>query len=262
MGYLKCDKCGGSYELANTESPDDFSDNCECGGTLNYFESTNPIKNNNIVSNFKPNSGDLKPCPHCNFNNKLDAKFCKQCGKNLGKNFINRINDEINLFAVFIGLGVSCIVLMVGSFLFGSIVASASLDISIYIALVLIFMVFFGGTATGIAGCREFKDGAVNGMFMSLIALVILGFVVGVIIFIAMGITASIASAFKPYASTAVSSTSSLSTTSSSTSTNYSMDFIFNIIKGIIILVLVFISGAVGGSFGVFLKNGFKSLKG
>lgn len=261
MGYLKCDTCGGSYELENKESPDDFSDTCECGGTLTYFEGTNPVQNNNIVSNFKPNIGDLKPCPHCDFNNKPDAKFCKQCGKKLEKNFINRINDEINLFTVFIGLGVSCIVLIIGSFLFGSIVASASLDISIYIALVLIFMVFLGGTATGIAGCREFKDGAVNGMFMSLIALVILGFVVGVIIFIAMGITASIASAFKPYASSAVSSTSSLST-SSSTSDNYSLDFIFNIIKGIIILVLVFISGAVGGSFGVFLKNGFKSLKG
>jgi hypothetical protein len=34
MGYLKCDKCGGSYELDNNESPDDFSHTCECGGLL------------------------------------------------------------------------------------------------------------------------------------------------------------------------------------------------------------------------------------
>lgn len=261
MGYLKCDNCGGTYELKNNESPDDFSDTCECGGTLNYFESNNPLKNKNILSNSKSNGKDLKPCPHCNFNNKPHATFCKQCGKKLEKNLISRINDEINLFAVFIGLGVSCIVLMIGSILFGAIVASASLDISIYIGLVLIFMVFCGGTATGITGCREFKDGAANGMFMSLVALVILGFVVGVILLIAMGITASIASALKPYASTAASSTSSFSTTSSNTSNNNSLDFIFNIIKGLIIIVLVFISGAVGGSFGVFLKNGLKNSK-
>lgn len=259
MGYLKCDNCGGHYELKNNESLDDFSDTCDCGGTLNYFESNNPIINKNIIS--YSNDNVLKPCPHCNFNNKTTAKFCKQCGKNFEKNLIDRINDDINLFAVFIGLGISCIVLIVGSFLFGSIVASASLDISIYIALVLIFMVLCGGTATGIAGCSEFKDGAVNGMFMSLVALVILGFVLGIVMFITMGIAASIASAFKPYASTAASSTSSLATTSGSTSNDNSLDFIFSIIKGIIILVLVFISGALGGSFGVFLKNGFMNLR-
>jgi cytoskeletal protein RodZ len=38
VGYLKCDKCGGSYELQEGESPEDFSDKCECGGTLRYVE--------------------------------------------------------------------------------------------------------------------------------------------------------------------------------------------------------------------------------
>lgn len=253
MGYLKCENCAGSYELKNGESPEDFSDKCECGGNLKYYETSNPKENHKLTPQVNGNK-----CPHCSFKNKADAKFCKQCGKKLEKNIISRFNDEINLLAVFIGLSVSCIVLIIGSVLFGSIVASASLDLSIYVGLVLIAMVFCGGITTGIAGCREFKDGAMNGLFMSLIALVILGFVVGVVIFVAMGITAAIASAFKPYASTAASS-SSLGT-SSTTSNSNSFDFVFNIIKGIIIIVLVFIAGAVGGSFGVFLKKGFKNL--
>jgi hypothetical protein len=30
-----CDKCGGYYELEKGESPEDFSDECECGGIWN-----------------------------------------------------------------------------------------------------------------------------------------------------------------------------------------------------------------------------------
>ena len=33
-GFLVCDTCGGYYELQSDESPDDFSDECECGGKL------------------------------------------------------------------------------------------------------------------------------------------------------------------------------------------------------------------------------------
>jgi hypothetical protein len=35
-GYLECDKCGGQYESETGESPDDYSDECECGGKLSY----------------------------------------------------------------------------------------------------------------------------------------------------------------------------------------------------------------------------------
>ncbi len=35
-GYLVCTSCGGYYELQNDEKPDDFSDECECGGTLEH----------------------------------------------------------------------------------------------------------------------------------------------------------------------------------------------------------------------------------
>lgn len=35
-GYLVCDKCNRYYQLQPGESPDDFSDTCECGGHLEY----------------------------------------------------------------------------------------------------------------------------------------------------------------------------------------------------------------------------------
>jgi len=38
MSFLICNKCGGYYELQEGESPDDFSDECECGGNLKYAE--------------------------------------------------------------------------------------------------------------------------------------------------------------------------------------------------------------------------------
>jgi hypothetical protein len=37
MGYLICDKCGGSYELEESESPEDVG-KCDCGGNLKYVE--------------------------------------------------------------------------------------------------------------------------------------------------------------------------------------------------------------------------------
>ena len=37
-GYLVCESCGGYYKLQSDESPNDFSDTCECGGELKYYE--------------------------------------------------------------------------------------------------------------------------------------------------------------------------------------------------------------------------------
>ena len=37
MGYLVCEKCGGYYKLQPGESPEDFDNECECGGKLKYY---------------------------------------------------------------------------------------------------------------------------------------------------------------------------------------------------------------------------------
>jgi hypothetical protein len=47
---------------------------------------------------------------------------------------------------------------------------------------------------------------------------------------------------------------------SSTSSSTDSLDFYFTIIKGIIIMILIFVFGALGGSFGVFLKKGLKNI--
>jgi hypothetical protein len=38
-GYLVCNKCGAYYELKEGESPDDFTDECDCGGKLQHKKS-------------------------------------------------------------------------------------------------------------------------------------------------------------------------------------------------------------------------------
>ncbi len=37
-GYLGCEKCNNYYKLQPGESPEDFTDECECGGKLEYHE--------------------------------------------------------------------------------------------------------------------------------------------------------------------------------------------------------------------------------
>ncbi|MBF4474620.1 hypothetical protein [Methanobacterium formicicum] len=41
MPYLVCDKCGSYYELQLGESPNDFTDKCECGGNLKCGQDSN-----------------------------------------------------------------------------------------------------------------------------------------------------------------------------------------------------------------------------
>jgi len=42
--YLVCDKCNEYYKLQLGESPDDFTDKCECGGELKYYEDIGWLK--------------------------------------------------------------------------------------------------------------------------------------------------------------------------------------------------------------------------
>jgi flagellar basal body-associated protein FliL len=43
--YLVCNTCQGVYELQSGEKPEDFSDECECGGKLTYSKN---ISNNEV----------------------------------------------------------------------------------------------------------------------------------------------------------------------------------------------------------------------
>ena len=71
MGYLVCDKCGGYYKLQPGESPDNFGDQCECGGNLKYY--TN-FTSEGVFTN-PSNSTPSKNLFYYLFSNKLDPKL-------------------------------------------------------------------------------------------------------------------------------------------------------------------------------------------
>jgi hypothetical protein len=78
LGYLKCEKCGGYYELQDGESPADF-ESCECGGILKYTENVD-----NINSQLKETPITLT-CPLCGTENPEIAEFCASCGNDVSK---------------------------------------------------------------------------------------------------------------------------------------------------------------------------------
>ncbi len=53
MDYLVCNKCNAYYELQPGEKPEDFNDNCSCGGKLEYTK--NRGINDNIGDVMKSN---------------------------------------------------------------------------------------------------------------------------------------------------------------------------------------------------------------
>ena len=76
MSYLVCDKCGGYYELQLGESPENFTDKCECGGHLRY------------IPNLNDESDLNKICPNCGILIE-DNEVCPTCGFGLKKLHVN-----------------------------------------------------------------------------------------------------------------------------------------------------------------------------
>jgi hypothetical protein len=107
MPYLVCDKCGSYYELQQDESPEDFSNKCECGGNLEY------------VQNLKNENESQKICPNCGNNIGDDDETCQICGFELKTYslperrlifgflwYIPQISFFMALTIIFIGLSV------------------------------------------------------------------------------------------------------------------------------------------------------------
>ena len=192
-------------------------------------------------------------CKNCGYENREDAKYCKKCGTTLkeSQGFIQKINQSINILSVFIGLFISVLILIGGSLLFGSLMASGNLDIGLYVVMVLYSMVLIGALFTGLLGSHEFKDGAINGFVMTLIIVIILGFLIGIIWFIAVGVTAAMASAFS---STPIGTIPSTPTTGSGIDSGS----LINIILDILGFLGLFAAGLVGGAAGVLIKNSIR----
>ena len=82
MGYLICEKCGGSYQLKEGESIDDF-EGCQCGGKFKYANSIDELNSiRSQIANSKE-SEDKSVCPYCGSKNDINIKFCRDCGKPL-----------------------------------------------------------------------------------------------------------------------------------------------------------------------------------
>lgn len=203
-------------------------------------------------------------CPKCGFNNNTDATFCKKCGYNLNENKskINRFNDQINILAVSLGLIVSIIFLFIGAAGFIG-VPNSGIPLAAYVVLIFFVVAFFGALVTGFLGCETSKDGIINGLFLSLIILIGTAFLLAVFAFITSGIAAIISSAFAPLTSSALTA-STTATTASDVTTAASSDGILQlllyILEFIASIVLVLVAGALGGSFGVFIRKGIRNL--
>lgn len=190
-------------------------------------------------------------CPKCGKENKSDADFCKQCGYNLkdkNRNLINRLNDKINILAVFTGLVISLLILVLSPSLYG-LVTSRTLDMMDFIYLILLSMVFIGGFITSVIGCKTYSEGLVNGGFLGLVSLVNLGFVIGVISIVAVAVINVMSGIFggsSSYPSTTGSSNPYLSNTTSNP---------WPLIEIFLLPFLMLLLGMAGGWFGIFIKK-------
>jgi hypothetical protein len=187
-------------------------------------------------------------CSKCGSDNKADALFCKKCGADLTRqqSIINRLNGQINLLSVFIGLIFSIIILFIGALLFSGIITSGSFYIPIYIGIILVAMAFFGSIVASILGSRNSNEGYTNGFFLSLVILVFGGFILGILLFVVVGILASLANALGSF--------SSLAPANTTDSTGFIYGWL-NLIEGIGIIILVFLFGGMGGGIGYYMKN-------
>ena len=187
-------------------------------------------------------------CSKCGSDNSSDAQFCKKCGADLTRqqSISSRLNGQINLLSVFIGLIFSIIILFIGALLFGGIITSGSNYIPIYIGIILVAMAFFGSIVASILGSRNSNEGYINGFFLSLVIIVLGGFILGILLFAVVGILASLASALGSF--------SSLAPAHTTDSTGFLYDWL-NLIEGIGIIILVFLFGGIGGVLGYYIKN-------
>ncbi len=81
LGFLKCEKCGGYYELKEGEAIDDF-EGCSCGGKFKYVKSIDGLES---VKDLDSHSEDKSICPNCGTENLKNVKFCGSCGKPIKK---------------------------------------------------------------------------------------------------------------------------------------------------------------------------------
>jgi hypothetical protein len=95
-------------------------------------------------------------------------------------------------------------------------------------------------------GSKNSSEGYTTGFFLSLVILVLGGFILGILLFVVVGILTSL--------TTALGSFSSLAPAHTTDSTGFLYDWL-NLIEGIGIIILVFLFGGMGGGLGYYIKS-------
>lgn len=175
----------------------------------------------------------------------------------MDESYVTQLNSQINLLAVFLGLIVSIIILFIGLASFGGVVSSGTNNTIIYIMTMIVSMIFFGSSFTGILGPKSFYEGFINGGFLSLILIIFSTLTVGILLFAIVGIETSINHALNSLVSTLI-----LGSFVSTPSINLTGNILgignfapLNIIEIVIGLVFIVIIGGIGGGLGAYLRN-------
>lgn len=191
-----------------------------------------------------------KFCPNCGLKINENAKFCKHCGKNF-EGYFKRINEKTNVFAVFLGLTLSCLVTGIIFLAFSSSFISGNLSAMGMGLYALISIMFFGGLFTSLLSCDEFDEGIINSTLLFLISVVTVSFIAGITLITSLSILKTLKTSFP--GSNLASNTTTLTNSTSG------LD-ITPIINFILMVFLVFASGFFGGFLGVGIKKLIKKI--
>lgn len=93
MEYLVCDKCGADIELRNGESPDDFTNKCECGGNFKFVKDLESNNNKNQADGtFEPDY-ELVNNPFFGMPEEIRRDFLKDLGKTSEKEYEESLKE-------------------------------------------------------------------------------------------------------------------------------------------------------------------------
>ncbi|BAW32124.1 conserved hypothetical protein [Methanothermobacter sp. MT-2] len=177
-------------------------------------------------------------CPSCGCENEEDAEFCKECGRRF-RGFFEALDDKINIASLFTGLIVSVLVLILSSlFLLAAGITVTEFTWIPLVILIFIIVGFAGGLVAGL-GRSDTMDGFINGLFLGLSILIILGFLFGLAL---LSLTLLV---------NAIKTTGGLSAATEAGNP----EFPGLIVNGIIFVLGTLSSGAVGGSLGSCIKR-------
>ncbi|WP_414469015.1 hypothetical protein [Methanobacterium sp. ACI-7] len=174
---------------------------------------------------------------------------------------ITKINQKINIAAIYIGLVISLIVPVIGLYILGPSLLTGEMQIVNVIYYIFPIMVLFGGFITSLLCCKKYSDGLINGVFLGLIFVFNLALIIGIIILVLMTVIGAVAPLINTLNSliTTLNSITSIFSQNTSLLGTISFDFGAYLLSIFLLTILILILGAVGGWLGVWLKNILKS---